>query len=67
MADEVVMKTIQELHRHEWIAFEWHEVTDYSSIERKLLRGYLRTPSEGLKAAREWDKWINSANHAMKL
>jgi hypothetical protein len=67
MADEIIVKTIRELRRHEWIAFEWYEVSDYSSVERRLLRGHLRTPDEGARAAKEWDEWILSAQQAMTL
>jgi hypothetical protein len=58
------MTTIKELgdiRRNEWIAYTWIEVTENADATRRFLRGKMRTPDEGARAARDWDLWIPSA------
>lgn len=61
-----VVKSLSEMRRNEWIAYEWRDVTEMQDADRMFLRGLLRNPADALTAAQEFDTWVKAAQSVCK-
>lgn len=50
----------EQISKHEWVYWQWFDVTTYGSDHVMMLRGGRRPISDSLRAAEEWDTWSES-------
>jgi len=48
-------KSLSEITRQDWTAWQWQEITSMDDEDRRFMRGQKRTPDEALQAMEEWD------------
>ena len=57
MVMDDIIKDLDLISRHEYIYYNWTNVTSYGDEVVMMVRGLPRTPAEAYQAAKEWDVW----------